>query len=208
MINIDTETCLKKLGYVGILTFATVDSHGAPQARSISAVHFEPDAIYFYTARGKEFCRQLMSDGRVQVHALTRFKEMIRLSAVAKPVPDDEQERWKDLIFTEQPYLSNVYPGQTRSIGIIFTIRDAQIEYFNLGVRPIDRAYLTMGNASPQRKGFRITEACIGCGTCAASCPQECIEEGTPYHICEEHCLHCGNCHENCPASAITILES
>ena len=49
----DAETCIKKLGYVGILTFATVDKHGHPQARSISAVHYEPDAIYFYTARGK-----------------------------------------------------------------------------------------------------------------------------------------------------------
>ena len=49
----DAQTCIKKLGYVGILTFATVDKHGHPQARSISAIHYEPDAIYFYTARGK-----------------------------------------------------------------------------------------------------------------------------------------------------------
>ena len=76
---------------------------------------------------------------------------MIRLSAVAKPVPDDEQEHWKNVIFEEQPYLVNVYPGDTRSIGIIFVIRDAQIEYFNLGVRPIDRAYFTMGDAEPEQ---------------------------------------------------------
>lgn len=42
-----------------------------------------------------------------------------------------------DLIFAEQPYLANVYPGKTRDIGIIFEIRDAQIEYFHLGVSPI-----------------------------------------------------------------------
>ena len=110
----DAETCIKKLGYVGILTFATVDKHGHPQARSISAIHYEPDAIYFYTARGKNFCQQLMDDGHVQIHALTKFKEMIRLSAVAKPVPDDEQEHWKNVIFEEQPYLVNVYPGDTK----------------------------------------------------------------------------------------------
>ena len=203
----DAETCIKKLGYVGIPAFATVDKHGHPQARSISAIHYEPDAIYFYTARGKNFCQQLMDDGHVQIHALTKFKEMIRLSAVAKPVPDDEQEHWKNVIFEEQPYLVNVYPGDTRSIGIIFVIRDAQIEYFNLGVRPIDRAYFTMGHAEPEQKGFRTTDDCIQCGTCAANCPQGCIDEGEPYRIQPEHCLHCGNCFENCPAEAIVRLE-
>ena len=203
----DAQTCIKKLGYVGILSFATVDEKGHPQVRSISAVHFEPDAIYFYTARGKNFCRQLLDDGHVQIHALTKFKEMIRLSAVAKPVPEEEQEHWKDVIFEEQPYLVNVYPGDTRSIGIIFSIRDAQIEYFNLGVRPIDRYYYTMGDATPEVKGFSITDACIQCGTCMANCPQECIIEGEPFRIQAEHCLHCGNCFENCPVEAIVRLD-
>lgn len=204
---IDLETCIKKLGYVGILTFATVDKNGHPQVRSISAVHYEKDAIYFYTARGKNFCRQLMDDGHLQIHALTKYKEMIRLSAVAKPVPDNEQEHWKNVIFEEQPYLQNVYPGDTRSIGIIFRIGDANVEYFNLGVRPIDRAYFIMGNAEPERKGFEITDACIGCGNCEANCPQGCILEGEPYSIQAEHCLHCGNCFENCPADAIIRLD-
>jgi uncharacterized pyridoxamine 5'-phosphate oxidase family protein/Pyruvate/2-oxoacid:ferredoxin oxidoreductase delta subunit len=203
----DAQTCIKKLGYVGILSFATVDEKGHPQVRSISAVHFEPDAIYFYTARGKNFCRQLLDDGHVQIHALTKFKEMIRLSAVAKPVPEEEQEHWKNVIFEEQPYLVNVYPGDTRSIGIIFSIRDAQIEYFNLGVRPIDRYYYTMGDATPEVKGFSITDACIQCGTCMANCPQECIIEGEPFRIQAEHCLHCGNCFENCPVEAIVRLD-
>ena len=32
--------------------------------------------------------------------------------------------------FCRTAYLANVYPGKTRDIGIIFEIRDAQIEYF------------------------------------------------------------------------------
>ncbi|MGP1596607.1 MAG: 4Fe-4S binding protein [Prevotella denticola] len=203
----DATTCIKKLGYVGILSFATVDENGHPQVRSISAVHYEPDAIYFYTARGKNFCRQLLRNGHVQVHALTKYKEMIRLTAVARPVPNDEQESWKDVIFREQPYLVNVYPGDTRSIGIIFVIRNAQIEYFNLGVRPIDRAYFTMGDAEPERKGFEITEECVACGICRSVCPQGCIDEGDPYQIQPEHCLHCGNCYENCPNEAIIRID-
>lgn len=130
----DLETCLKKLQYIGVLAFATVDLEGAPQIRNISAIHYEKDAIYFFTARGKEFCRELLEDGRVQILGYSKYKEMIRLSSRAKQTAEEEQKKWMDLIFAEQPYLANVYPGKTRDIGIIFEIRDAQIEYFHLGV--------------------------------------------------------------------------
>lgn len=202
----DVKTCLKKLEYVGVLAFATVDAQGNPQVRNISAVHYEPDALYFFTARGKDFCRELLEDGRVQILGYTRYKEMIRLSAQAKPVSQEEQQKWIDTIFREQPYLENVYPGNTREIGIVFEIRDAQIEYFHLGVHPIFRETYVIGNGRAKEKGYRITDACIGCGTCASVCPQRCVtpgDAGTPYHISPEHCLHCGNCSEHCPVSAI-----
>ena len=60
----DAETCLKKLGYVGVLAFATVDESGGPQVRNISAIHYEPDALYFFTARGKDFCKELLARGK------------------------------------------------------------------------------------------------------------------------------------------------
>ena len=115
----DAQTCLKKLGYVGVLSFATVDADGSPQVRNISAIHYEPEAIYFFTARGKDFCKELLATGKVQILGYTMYKEMIRLSGTAAPVPADEQDQWRDLIFEEQPYLENVYPGDTRNIGII-----------------------------------------------------------------------------------------
>lgn len=43
----DAQTCLNKLRYVGVLSFATVDGEGNPQVRNISAIHYEPDALYF-----------------------------------------------------------------------------------------------------------------------------------------------------------------
>lgn len=199
----DARTCLQKLQYVGVLAFATVDEEGAPQVRNISAVHYEPDAIYFFTARGKDFCRELLSNGRVQILGYTRYKEMIRLSAKAEPAPDEEQEKWIRTIFGEQPYLSNVYPGDTREIGIVFVIRNAQIEYFNLGVNPIFRESYTVGKGQIAEKGYEITEKCIGCGTCMKHCPQRCIRQGEPFEIQQENCLHCGNCFEHCPVSAI-----
>lgn len=76
-------------------------------------------------------------------------------------------EKYRELIFQEQPYLANVYPGSTREIGIIFCVRDMQIEYFHLGVHPIFRMQYTIGNGEKKPKGYTITGDCIGCGTCA-----------------------------------------
>ncbi len=198
----DAQTCLQKLQYVGVLAFATVDEHGAPQIRNISAIHYERSAMYFFTAKGKGFCHQLLSDGRVQILGYTKYKEMIRLSAKAKPAAG--QEKWIETIFAEQPYLSNVYPGNTRKLaGIVFEISDGEIEYFHLGVNPIFRESYTIGNGQITEKRYQITDACIGCGTCAENCPQQCIAPGTPYQIQQEHCLHCGNCHAICPVHAV-----
>ncbi len=51
---------------------------------------------------------------------------------------------------------------------------------------------------------YRITDACISCGSCAAQCPAEAISEGdTQYVIDADTCLSCGACAEQCPMSAI-----
>lgn len=202
----DAQTCLQKLQYVGVLAFATVGEHGDPQIRNISAIHYEPEAMYFFTAKGKDFCRQLLTDGRVQILGYTKYKEMIRLSAKTKPAA--EQEKWLETIFEEQPYLFNVYPDDTRHLaGIVFEIADGEIEYFHLGVNPIFREKYAIGNGQITERGYKITNDCIGCGTCAKNCPQRCIEPGTPYQIRQEHCLHCGNCHTVCPVHAVKKLN-
>lgn len=204
----DAQTCLEKTKRVGTLALATVDETGAPQIRCVSAVHYESDALYFFTAQGKEMTRQLLADGRIRTMVHTRFNEMIRMSGVARPAPKEEQRKWIDIIFEEQPYLANVYPGETREICIIFEIRDIVIDYFNLGVKPIERGTYTLEHEIASRKGYRITNACIGCGTCLAHCPQKCIIPGEPYEINANHCLHCGACEKACPVSAVENLAS
>ena len=74
----DAQTCLNKLRNVGVLSFATVDGEGNPQVRNISAIHYEPDALYFFTARGKNFCKELLADhirsqGTVEIPATGRI---------------------------------------------------------------------------------------------------------------------------------------
>lgn len=49
---------------------------------------------------------------------------------------------------------------------------------------------------------YRITDACIACGACAAQCPVEAISEGDIYVI-GDACIECGACAEQCPVEAI-----
>ena len=199
----DAKTCLEKYKHIGVLNFATVGMDGSPQVRCISAIHYEDNAMYFFTAPGKAFYDELIFDGRVQILGYTKFKEMIRTSAVAKLVDESERKKWIDIIFDEQPYLANLYAGEKRYIGVIFEIKDAEIEYFNLGVNPIFRELYTIGNGKINSKGYEISEKCIGCGQCSEACPQHAIDSGNPYVINQTHCLHCGACAKVCPANAV-----
>lgn len=202
----NAQICLNKLKLIGVLAFATVDGRGNPQIRNISAVHYEDDALYFFTARGKNFSRELQHNNHVQILGYSKFKEMIRLSGCAVPVANDKQPYYIDTIFREQPYLYNVYPGDTRKIGIVYCIKNAQIEYFNLGVKPIFREIYTIGSIKAEAKGYAISDKCIACGVCQSVCPQNCIKAGDIYEIQQKNCLHCGACCEICPVGAVERL--
>lgn len=82
------EELLAEMKEVDEYAFATVDAEGSPQVRVISALHFESDAIYFYTARGKNFAHELEANGKLQILAFNKAKWLtIRLSCKAEPVP-------------------------------------------------------------------------------------------------------------------------
>ena len=201
----NAEKCLKMLREIKDVSFATVDENGAPQVRIIDVILVDEGALYFCTSRGKDFHAQLMRDGRVAVTGLNKNWQMVRLNGRTRRLENSRE--WIDRIFEANPSMNSIYPGESRYILDAFCIDEGEMEFFDLGTEPINRESFTLGSAQAKPKGFFITDRCIGCGICAANCPQQCISEGTPYVIAQEHCLHCGLCHENCPAGAVVRRE-
>lgn len=51
---------------------------------------------------------------------------------------------------------------------------------------------------------YKITDACVSCGTCADACPAGAISQGdSHYEIDENTCMSCGACAGACPVGAI-----
>lgn len=50
---------------------------------------------------------------------------------------------------------------------------------------------------------YKITDACIACGACAAGCPMEAIQEGNGIYVVDaDKCIDCGACADVCPMNA------
>ena len=50
---------------------------------------------------------------------------------------------------------------------------------------------------------LKITEECIGCGTCVESCPLNAIVESGDIYIITDDCDECRACVDVCPINAI-----
>ena len=54
---------------------------------------------------------------------------------------------------------------------------------------------------------YKITDDCVACGSCAATCPVEAIKEGEPIYTITDECVECGACAAVCPTGAIIAPE-
>jgi electron transfer flavoprotein alpha subunit len=50
---------------------------------------------------------------------------------------------------------------------------------------------------------LKITEDCIGCGTCVDKCPVGAIVESGEIFTITDDCNECGACVDSCPVNAI-----
>ena len=194
--------CLKILRDIKDVAFATIDESGFPQVRIIDVMIVEDEKLYFCTARGKDFYKQIVNTERVAITGMNKEYQTVRLMGKVRKLED--QKKWIDRIFEENPSMNNVYPGERRRILEAFCVEGEKVEFFDLGKEPIYRESFGMNGNEIRKKGYKITNACIQCGKCKTCCPQQCIREGKPFEIEQEHCLHCGLCYEECPVAAIS----
>ena len=199
MAEFKTETYFHMLREMRDVVFSTVAADGTPRSRIIDVMLVEDEKLYFLTAVGKDFYEELMKTGYVAVAGLNSSWESVRVWGKVRNVGQDLLGR----IFEENPSMNNVYPGDSRYILEVFCLEEGEGEYFCLGTEPIVRHSFSFGKTAFHKKGFVITEACIECGICAAACPQQAIDQGSPYVIRQKNCLHCGLCLRDCPAEAV-----
>ena len=184
---------------------ATVDDEGLPVTAAIDMMDADACGLYFLTAKGKGFYDRLV---KRQYLALTALKGEDTMSSVAVSIRGKVRELGNERIpglFEQNPYMKEIYPPEESMQALtVFQIYEGTGEWFDLSKKPIERVSFTFGGAEKKAEDYFITDACIGCGSCAAICPQNCImTESIPYVIEQEHCLHCGNCLTVCPVGAV-----
>ncbi len=183
---------------------ATVDDEGLPVTAAIDMMDSDGNSLYFLTAKGKSFYDRLTKRGFL---ALTAIKGESTMTSAAISLRGKVRELGYDKIlelFEKNPYMKEIYPSEeSRQALTVFQIYEGNGEWFDLSRKPIERASFTFGGGNQRQEGYTITDACLGCRSCMAVCPQNCIKEGTPFVIDQAHCLHCGNCLTACPAGAV-----
>ena len=192
-------------GVIHTTIVATVDDEGLPVTAAIDMMDTDGESLYFLTAKGKGFYDRLI---KRRVLAFTAMKGEDTMSSVAVSVRGKVRELGYAKIpelFDKNPYMHEIYPTEEAMKALtVFQIYEGSGEWFDLSKKPIERDSFTFGGVEKKQEGFFITDACIGCRSCAAVCPQSCIfTDGIPYVIEQEHCLHCGNCLTACPVCAV-----
>lgn len=184
---------------------ATVDDEGLPVTAAIDMMDCDDNSLYFLTAKGKGIYDRLI---RRQFLAFTAMKGEDTMSTVAVSIRGKVRELGYDRIpelFDKNPYMHQIYPTEESMKALtVFQIYEGSGEWFDLSRKPIERASFTFSGADKKAEGYFITDSCIGCGSCVAVCPQDCIrQDSIPLRIEQEHCLHCGNCMTACPVGAV-----
>lgn len=193
--------------YLKILTedihsaaIATLDKNGRPITRIIDIMLYDDQGIYFLTAKGKEFYRQLMEQKYISLSAV-KDKRSITLRGETENIGSEKL----DEIFEKNPYMKGIYPDDPEEALEVFRLYKATGEFFDISdPTNVTRGSISIRNATEQSGIYFVKGKCSGCKACFSVCPQKCIDVSkVPAVINQNHCLHCGRCFEICPEKAI-----
>lgn len=204
---------METVKYLQILTeeihsvvVATLNEEGRPETRVIDMMLYDEQGLYFLTARGKSFYRQLMQQGYVSLSG-TKVKRAVRVDGRVRSIGHEKLNE----IFAHNPYMGKIYPGDTREVLEVFQLYEGTGEFFDISdPAHIERGSFVIGKVAVATTGYQVGDTCTGCRRCLSVCPQACITTGENdrAHIEGSHCLSCGRCAEVCPVQAIHRPES
>jgi len=191
---------LQFLREIKSVSMATIGDN-KPHVRIIDIMLVEDDKVYFTTARGKAFYKQLIESEYIAITAMDPTYKSIRISGTVSKV----DRSFMTKIFEANPMLNDIYPGDTKDILEPFCITKGVGEIFDISKLPITKSRFSFGGADVIPSAYKITEECIACGKCEKGCPEKAIEQGDIYKIKSSHCIECGRCYEMCPVNAIEV---
>ncbi len=185
-------------------TIATIDEEGRPLTRVIDMMLWDEKGVYFLTAKGKAFYKQLMEQKYISLSSI-KDKKSISLRGKIENIGSEKLNE----IFEKNTYMKGIYPDDTRSALEVFRLYEATGEFFDISnPKNVTRGGITIGEVEIKKSGFYVGDACIGCKLCYSVCPQKCIDiNQKPVVIDQNHCLHCGRCAEVCPKQTIKKID-
>ena len=193
-------TLLREVKSVSVATL----NDGIPDVRIADVMLAEDDGLYFITARGKPYYRQLKASNRIAICAMDKNYVTVRISGIIQFCGDEKAIK---RIFESNPILETLYPGDTKDILEAFHLYQGKGEIFDLSTEPPGRERFAFGGESVNPPGYNINNTCTACGICIDACPVGVISDGDIYSIDESHCLECGRCAQVCPENAIDIAS-
>lgn len=198
-MNESARRALNLLREVKSVAFATVNN-GEPAVRIVDVMLVEEDGLYFCTARGKLFYRQLKGNQKLAICGMDKNYVSVR---VVGDIRSCEGRDMLDKVFDQNPMMNDLYPGEKREILQAFHLYRGKGEVFSLSAGLPVRERFAFGGESINPSGYSITEKCVACGICLDACTVGAISEGQLYSIDGNRCLECGHCAEVCPEDAI-----
>lgn len=194
-----TKKAFKLLRDVKSVAFATVNN-GEPAVRIADVMLAEEDGLFFLTARGKPYYKQLKEKQKLAICGMDKEYVSVR---VIGDIQFCKDKTILDKIFEHNPIMNDLYPDEKRDILESFHMYRGKGEIFDLSIEPPKRERFAFGGETVNPSGYRITDKCTACDICLESCPVGVISEGEVYVIDGSHCLECGRCAEICPEDAV-----